>query len=101
MYIFVRTDLPQPQQVVQSCHAVFEVARNMPACSGHPSMVVLGVKNETQLQKVQDKMNQHGIEFRSFYEPLFDNSLTAISSVPLSEDQRKIFKNYQLLKAGG
>lgn len=98
VYILVRKDLPRSQQVVQSCHAVFEVARELGKGGDHPSMVVCGVNNEEQLKRALDKLSRLGVKMKGFYEPLFGNELTALASEPLSGDKRLIFKNYQLLK---
>lgn len=100
MYIVVRTDLSVPQQCVQAGHAILEMTRTcFPNLTTHPSMVIVGVKNEYQLRKTIQALVEHGkIPFAAFREPDRDNEFTALATVPLSGKDRDFFKKYQLIK---
>lgn len=97
MYVFIRKDLSIPQQVVQSCHACYELARTTPLLAEHPSVIVLGINNEAKLQAVAQKLQTAGIEFREFREPDIGHQLTAIATAPIAGEQRQFFRKYQLL----
>ena len=102
MYLFVRTDLSFPQQVVQSCHATLEVARSLlPAELSHPHLVVCGVHSERELLQCLDRLNRAGIAYRAFREPDQGNELTAIGTEPICGKRRKIFKRYRCLSHAG
>lgn len=102
MYVFVRKDLSHPQQVVQACHAAIESSRHFISLdSEHPSVIVCGVRDESNLWKIHRRLERLGVQFRDFYEPDIDNQLTAIASSPISGANRETFKHYQLLQEGG
>jgi hypothetical protein len=66
----VRSDLPVPQQIVQSCHAAIEVAKSLlPADLPHPHLVVCPVAGERQLFALVNRLRRSGIEYRAFHEP--------------------------------
>ena len=97
MYIFVRTDLSIPQQIVQVGHAAEGAGRRFP-CPGQTSnMVLFGVDGEEELKKVAYKLSMHGIDFQMFYEPDI-TSHTALVTRPLFGEERKPLKRYKLLK---
>jgi peptidyl-tRNA hydrolase len=98
MYIAVRKDLSRSQQVVQSAHAAIEAsAQYHSEQQEHPSVIVLGVKNESKLHKFKDYVEENSLKYKLFREPDMDNELTAVAVFPVSEDQKKMFKKYQLL----
>lgn len=100
MYVFVREDLSWPQKVVQSCHAVMEMSRHhLSPNEEHPSVVLIGVKSKEKLKQILGSLNEQSVVNKEFYEPLFDNEITAIATEPITEDRRRIFKKYQLLKS--
>lgn len=96
VYIFVRKDLPKEQLVVQSSHLAWELSKKQ-NLDYHPSMVVVGISNEQKLCMEYDKLKDLGLDLATFYEPLFDNTLTAIGLIA-DHDQRIHMKRYQLLK---
>ena len=61
-----------------------------------PSIVLVGVPNTKALERVIEKLTLHGIEFSAFNEPDDDLGLTAVSTVPLDEEQRVVLRNYRL-----
>lgn len=100
IYCFVRRDLSHPQQCVQTAHACIESCKifNFAALSDHPSVIVCGVKSETQLETVCKRLKQQGIHFVSFREPDIGNQLTSVATEPIFGEQRNFFRKYQLLK---
>lgn len=99
MYVLVRKDLSFSQQVVQSCHASIEAALHLiPTTIEHPHVIVCGVDNEDKLKKAASKLDCLGVRFKRFHEADMQDQLTALATGPIYGDNRKIFKNYQLLK---
>lgn len=95
----VRTDLPANIQLVQSCHAVAESARFfIPTTMEHPHFVVCGVKNEAAIRKAHHQIQNQGIRCRAFFEADLDNQMTAFATEPIYDAQRRVFRNFQLLK---
>jgi hypothetical protein len=95
-------DLPPAQIVVQSCHAVADAARHFISTDlEHPHFVVCGVKNELELSHAHSKIQTTGIQCCAFLEADIDNQMTAVATEPIYGEQRKHFRNFQLLKMGG
>ena len=93
----MRQDISVAQQIVQSNHATFEVARRSPAHSDEiPSCIVIGVPDKVALFRVIEKLNKHDIQHHSFYEPDFNMGLSAVATVPLGQEQRRFLSNYRL-----
>lgn len=101
MYIFVRLDISVPQQAVQSCHAAIECANcfGLKDLPDHPSVIILGVKNEAKLQQARRFLIENQIQHVHFYEADMDDQLTALACEPISGDRRKLFRKFQLLKS--
>lgn len=98
MYVAVRDDLTNPQKAVQSCHAAIEAARYIEEGDEHPSVILLKVKDESGINKLENILLNHKINYKTFREPNNNNEKTALATKPVSEDNRFIFKKYQLLK---
>ena len=98
VYILVRKDLSTPQQAVQSCHAAIEAALSFGRLPDHPSVIICGIDSEAKLLNAQNKLTLAGIKCHSFREPDIDNQLTAIACEPVYDEQRKLFRQYQLIK---
>lgn len=95
----MRRDLSGPQQIVQACHAAIESVRHTLSLDDeHPSVITLNVKNEAQLNKILKRLAADGIEHYPFYEPDRGNELTAIASGPMTGNNRKPFKKYNLVQ---
>ena len=95
----MRQDLPSlAQTIVQTNHATFEMAYTLTQSVDPitPSIVLIGVPSRKSLQKVIDKLKLHHIEFSAFYETNNDMGLTAVATIPLSEEQRSVLQNYKL-----
>lgn len=97
----VRTDLPLPQQAVQSCHACIEATKAFAIneLDDHPSVIILGAKNEQKLQQVRKYLIDHGIQHVHFYESDLDHELMALATEPIHGDRRQLFRKFQLIKA--
>lgn len=96
MYVFVREDLSIAQQIVQTSHATFEVGAVANTVKS-PNFVLIGVKSEQQLHQIKEMLYEQQIECKMFFEPDI-NQHTAIATVPIVGDSRKIFKKYELFK---
>lgn len=94
-YILVRTDLTNTQRVVQSSHVAFEMAQKN-KLEYHPSMVLIGIKNLSKLEREAERLEAMGFTVTKFYEPLINNELTAIGVLAGGDDRSKL-KRYQLL----
>lgn len=93
----MRQDIPIAQQIVQSNHVTFEVARRLPPDQDDiPSVVVIGVPDKAALLRVITKLETHNIHHQAFHEPDFDMGLSAVATVPLAEEQRRVLSNYRL-----
>jgi hypothetical protein len=98
MYIFIREDLTTPQKIVQASHAALDAgfAYDKPAGSTH--IVLMGAKNEEELLKIRERLNNYGIDSQMFYEPDYDTGYTAIATKPLFGDERLPLKRYSLFR---
>jgi hypothetical protein len=96
VYIFIRKDLPNPQKIVQSSHAVWELSKihNLEA---HPSVIVIGVNSELQLKNQIKKFRDLGFNVSEFREPLFNNEITAAAILTTTLEERFAFKKFNLL----
>lgn len=99
LYIFVRKDLPSKEQItVQACHAAIEASRHfLTKETFHPSLVVLQVDNEEDLEEVTLYLREHGIGCKEFYESWYNDSLTAVGTEIITGEKRRILRNYKLL----
>ncbi|CAE7860179.1 unnamed protein product [Symbiodinium microadriaticum] len=103
VYVFTREDIPSPQQAVQSCHACIEATKafDIDRLPDHPSVIILSAKNENKLHRVRKYLIEQGIRHVHFYEPDFEDQLTAVATEPIWADRRGVFSKYQLLREGG
>jgi hypothetical protein len=98
VYILVRKDLSREQVCVQSCHAALEASRHfINPQEHHPSIVILQVANEDELNVASKHLTENGIRFKEFRESYYQNSLTAIATEMISGPQRAHLKGYSLL----
>lgn len=96
----MRQDIPLAQQIVQSNHATFEVARRLSTSNldETPSVVVIGVIDKNALFRVVEKLRSNEIGHQVFYEPDFNMGLSAVATVPLEQEQRRVLSNYKIWK---
>lgn len=88
----MRNDLSKPQKAVQSCHAVWELASKG---HGHPSLVLVVVKNEKKLKQVMQKLDEDNIKFEYFRESDLNHEITALCTEPIKDNG--YLKRFQLL----
>ncbi len=99
-YVFVRTDIPVSQQIVQSNHAALEagIFLGNQEQSEPSSLISIAVKNKYQLEKAINYLKSQNVELIEFHEPSWDYGLTAFATEPIHIDSKHIFKRYQLWK---
>lgn len=100
MYVIVRTDLSYAQQSVQSTHAAIELYRQQGhvISEQHPHLVLCGVPNEGVLLNLFRKIRSLHIPVVMFREPDLDDSVTAIATGLIDQEDRKHFRSLKLLK---
>lgn len=67
-------------------------------CIDTPHLVLCNTSYE-RLEYLTKTLEYKDIGFRSFVEPDIGNELTAIATLPIDGDRRKVFSNVKLLKA--
>lgn len=86
--------------MVQASHAALEAGLKFPYQAKEPSsLIVIGVKNQYQLEKARREVEEAGIRTEMFYEPDWDYGNTAFGTEAITEDQRHTFRRYNLWKA--
>lgn len=96
-YIFLRTDIPLAQQLVQASHAALEAGlKDKHTYSQTSSIIIFQIPDEETLKKELQYIQSLGIECASFYEPYEDMGITAFATLPITEDKRHYFKKYTL-----
>lgn len=98
IYVFVRQDIPLPQQLVHACHAAYHIASGQPKLQGMPSLVVIGVPHPRSLGKVVRKMAEHQIWHYLWTDPDTDYGPTALATYPLTVEQKTAMVDYRLWK---
>jgi peptidyl-tRNA hydrolase len=105
--VFIRTDIPLAQQIVQANHATLH-AGLLAGQSGHsykqtPSIVLLQISNETKLLQAHERITSAGITCALFHEPDDDlgyvPSHTAFATIPVTEEHRAEFRQYKLWRS--
>ena len=99
-YVFVRQDLGSlAQQLVQTNHATFEMAKRLEGYTESPSVVIIGMPDKAALEATIERLNRYKIDHTAYYEPDFDMGLSAIATVPLTTaKQRKAMFIYNTWK---
>lgn len=59
-------------------------------------MVLIGVPDRAGLAEAIRKISQWGHGYYAWFEPDFDLGLTAVATVPLDREAKKLFSNYAL-----
>lgn len=96
VYVFIRTDIPIADQIVQVSHASLEAGSKFLQTHDSPYVVLIGIKNSEELLDVQDLLNIRNIDYSMFYEPDDNMGYTAICTSPVSRKRKGIFKNFNL-----
>jgi len=98
MYIFIREDLPHAYQIVQAAHATHQAGIRFGSTDIPTNFVLIGTKNQEELEKTAMYLASHQIEFEMFFEPDHDTGYTAIATRPLYGDERKPMRKFQIYK---
>jgi hypothetical protein len=99
VYVFVRQDLSNEQQLVQAAHATLVLGNKLKNKNvSELYFTVIGVPQLIDFRRVMDDLNAHGTKFESFYEPDQGNTLTAIATHPIPKEERGILRDYKLLR---
>lgn len=85
---------------MQVCHAAMRMSRVTEIPEEPPYVIVCGVKDESKLENVKIFLTENNIEHADFLESDLNDELTAVVTVPLTEDKKALFKKYQLLRSG-
>lgn len=94
MYLFVRSDLSIPQQIVQTAHAVDEIGMRHKS-DGTNYMVLCDANDADHLTSIAEHLDMHKIDYEMFFEPDIDQ-YTAIATQPLKGEQRIPLKKFRL-----
>lgn len=100
IYIILRKDLDTTYQIIQSGHALFEHGlkiEDKPKTTSH--FCLLEAKDEQDLLKIKEKLEQKDIDLTCFHEPDFDTGYTCIAAGPIYGADRRLFKKYKFFKA--
>lgn len=109
IYVFVRGDLPEEQQLVQGFHGVFNMARfariGKERLNGEPRIIALdGGQSEKAFLKTYTKfcdgeLLPHSL-FVEYKDPdHIELGVTAIVTLPLTKEQSLPLANYRLRRA--
>jgi len=90
--------LPNRVKLVQASHACMEMGFVTKKPDEQVFLIALSVKNEDELKKVSELLEQQGIKFEMFYEPDYNYGYTALCTEPVEFGKYKIFKKYNLLE---
>jgi hypothetical protein len=94
LFVIVRKDLSFSQQIVQSGHAIAEFLLQKPETKwDNGTLVILGLDNLKELNKLIFKLDQKRIGWIGFKEPDINNELTAIAC----DEDEPIFSGMYLL----
>lgn len=98
MYVLVRTDMELQNIIVQSTHAAYESGLAFKNDAARTTIIVLEVKSEDHLKGVYKELQKAGVSCIMYQEQTLGLGYTAIGTVALTSDQRKLLKKYKLLK---
>ena len=82
--------------MAQLAHASIEAGAAFKQPDDTPYAYIMGVENENSLLEVSERLSTRGIAYKLFFEPDFPRGYTALVTEPLENNQRKIFKKYNL-----
>lgn len=93
--MFIRTDIPVPNQIVQVGHVCYEAGLKFKA-RDDTYLVLFQVESEEALKCVEGWLNFNDIETHMFFEPDDNMGYSALCTQPVSGSLRKIFRRYKL-----
>jgi len=98
VYIFVRQDLSEEQQLVQAAHVTLVLGNKLKQDVSEVYFTVIGVPQLIDFRGVMNDLNAHGTRYETFYEPDQGGTLTAIATHPIPKDERGALRDYKLLR---
>jgi len=93
VYVFIRTDIPLADQMVQVGHVCMMVGNKF-GCLPDTNLVLLALKNELELLNVECDISDKKIAYEISWEPDDDMEYTALATEPLEEEQKFLFKKF-------
>jgi hypothetical protein len=94
LFVVVRKDLSISQRTVQSGHAIAEfLLKRSDTKWDNGTLVILGLDNLEELNKLMFKLDQKGIGWIGFKEPDIGNEITAIAC----DEDDSLFNGMELL----
>lgn len=95
LYCITREDLKPGQKIAQACHAATQYLLDHPDTEWNNGYIIcLGIQNEEELKKLEEKLISIDRKYSKFHEPDMDDQLTAIAAI----DEGKLFANLRLIK---
>jgi len=94
MYLFIRSDLSIPQQIVQTAHAVDEIGMRYKS-KGTNYMVLCDAANADHLNTIAECLDKNEIDYEMFFEPDI-GEYTAIATRPLIGAERRPLRKFRL-----
>jgi hypothetical protein len=82
---------------VQASHAAFEAASLRTPELDHPHFVLLGFRNQQELERALRRVQSSGFQVCPFFEADRGDELTAFATQPIFEHQRSFFRRYNCL----
>lgn len=97
MYIFTRIDIGKHHSAIQAGHAVLEAGiQHGPSPDGHPSLIYLEARDQEHLLEAKAHAEAAGLKTFPFHEPYQSWGLTAFACEPIPQEQRAVFKGFNL-----
>lgn len=97
IYLFIRTDIPIAQQIVQSSHVAWQSGQENHNFKDTPSLILIGVSSAVELSEIGGYLNDNKIAFTTFYEPDYNMGNSAICTDPICRHStRALLKDYKL-----
>lgn len=98
VYVFIRQDLPDWQQLVHSNHATLLATDRLGrgASSGHPNLVMIGVADESALRSAGQDMAARSIDHVRWQDPDAEHmGLISLCTEPLTKRDRNKLHHYR------
>lgn len=101
MYVFVRTDMPLANQLVQVGHTCLEAGARFEQLGKPCSIVLLAITCEVHLMRAVETIEQQSVRMFTFHEPDFPPGCTAACTEPVTCEKRRLFRKFRLWSADG
>lgn len=95
-YVFVRTDIPVADQLVQVGHACLEAGSRFNQPGVFSNLVLFGVSSQARLRDAAAWVEAVGIRCFAFFEPDDAMGYTAVCTEPVVGDARLFFRRFKL-----